>query len=103
MPIEMKIKNQIPPMTNDLGAYWEQPKANEILIDDTHAVMSTKTFNALKQYNCSMPSGVYEGKMWCYDSSFYHGGKECFLRWYDFSEIGPGYVSNEQRIIILCD
>jgi len=54
----------IPQMTDPLGKYWEQPKIENIVIDDTHALMSKKDFDKLKDYSYSLPSGVYEGKMW---------------------------------------
>jgi hypothetical protein len=54
----------IPPMTHPLSVHWNQPDRSEIEIDDTHALMSQITFNALPDYTASQPTGVYEGKMW---------------------------------------
>jgi hypothetical protein len=62
----MKTENNniIPPITNPLGVYWKQPPTDSILLDDTHALMDVETFKNLSNYECSIPSGVYEGKMW---------------------------------------
>ncbi len=102
--------NTIPPITEPLGRYWEQPDLSAILIDDEFALMSRKTFDALSEYSASRPSGVYPGKMWkrhdgAFDRNFLaHGGKpEWLLCWYGESEIGPGYCSNHGRKIILLD
>lgn len=54
----------IPPMTDPLGKHWEQPPRSDILVDDTHAVMSPSTLRRLYEYSSSIPSGVYNGKMW---------------------------------------
>jgi hypothetical protein len=103
-------KNIIPSITDPLGSSWEQPAISQILIDDTHALMNTSTFKSLKEYSASNPSGVYEGKMWkrhdgAHDFDFLkRGGKpKWLLCWYGYSLIGPGYVSNNFRIILLAD
>lgn len=57
-------KNTIPPITDPMGKYWEQPELKNILIDSEYAVMSASTFLQLKTYNSTIPNGVYEGKMW---------------------------------------
>lgn len=54
----------IPPITESLGRYWEQPDRSGILLDATHAVMTRATLFGLAEYSCSLPSGVYAGKMW---------------------------------------
>lgn len=35
-----------------------------IITDDTHAMMSQADFDALPEYSCSNPSGVFFGKRW---------------------------------------
>jgi hypothetical protein len=55
---------EIPPITRELGKYWEQPQRSEILLDENHAVMSRATFQKLAEYSTTVPTGVYEGKMW---------------------------------------
>lgn len=54
----------IPPITDPLGKYWQQPHRRFIELDDTHALMSEQTFKGLKEYSTSIPTGRYEGKMW---------------------------------------
>ncbi len=103
------VKNTIPPITHELGRHWKQPPTSEILIDDTHALMTRKTFEKLAEYSASKPTGVYEGKMWRrHDGSFdreflARGGKPVWLLcWYGESELRD-FVSNNSRIILLSD
>lgn len=56
--------NTIPPITDPLGAHWQQPSPADILIDDTHAVMTEAVFKRLLEYSTTRPGGVYPGKMW---------------------------------------
>lgn len=56
--------NIIPPMVNPLGKGWRQPNPDNILIDDTHAVMSEEDLELLMDYSNSDPTGKYNGKMW---------------------------------------
>lgn len=91
----MSDPNIVPPMTDPLGRHWEQPNRDEILIDDTHAVMTEATLNKLHNYSASTPSGVYHGKMWrgeC-DGSW-------FLRWWGQSD-KPDMCSGNQRPILI--
>ena len=104
------MNNIIPPITHELGRYWDQPSTAEILIDDTHALMTLATFDELAEYSASNPSGAYEGKMWkrndgSFDRQFIANGgvPTWFLCWYGESQIGPGYVSNNHRKILLVD
>lgn len=93
-------KNVVPPITEPMGRYWEQPPTRDILIDDTHAVMSRKTLESLHEYSCSTPSGVYEGKMWRRRAEYRESCDEWFLCWFGYSA-KEGYVSNNCRKIIL--
>jgi hypothetical protein len=54
----------IPPIIHPLGSAWRQPSRENILIDDIHALMSKEDFDLLHNYETSIPSGVYEGKVW---------------------------------------
>lgn len=54
----------IPLITDPLGRSWDQPDISEIELDDTHALMSERTRNKLSEYSMTIPTGVYEGKMW---------------------------------------
>jgi hypothetical protein len=58
------MMNAIPPMTHPLSRHWDQPPTGDILLDDTHALMSQAAFDALHTYSTSLPTGVYDGKMW---------------------------------------
>lgn len=101
----------IPPMTDPLSRYWEQPKTEDILVDDTHAVMTHQTFSELKDYSLTQPTGVYSGKMWKAqrtevikrDGEMYRiwTGK-WILCWFGLHP-DPGYVSNNYREILLID
>ena len=88
-----KLNNTIPPMNSPLCRGWFQPNVQDILVDDTHALMEEKDFNELKDYSLSHPSGVYEGKMWKSNLS-----GTWYLMWYGFSE--GGFCSNNHRKII---
>jgi hypothetical protein len=89
-------QNEIPLITDPMGRSWEQPSRDRILIDDQYALMEYNTFESLLEYNASIPTGVYEGKMWkC-------AGREgkWWLRWYG-PYADPNKCSIEQREIFL--
>jgi|SRR6266850_4650297 len=99
----------IPPITHELGQHWEQPARAEIEIDETHALMTRRTFDGLAEYSATRPSGVYEGKMWkrndgAFDYEFLaRGGKPVWLLcWYGLSD-KPGMVSNHSRRILVVE
>ena len=54
----------IPPITDPMGRNWDQPDRHRIAVDAKHALMEEATFNALHEYSTTIPTGVYEGKMW---------------------------------------
>lgn len=101
--------NAIPPMMHPSSKYWEQPALSEIKIDAQRAYMSRATFDELAEYSTSVPSGVYEGKMWKARILLLLPSNELtpvlrwHLRWYGYSKSGTGYVSNHQRVIELTD
>lgn len=68
----------IPPITSPLGRFWEQPKREDILMDDQYAIMTMETYRRLHEYNTTYPTGVYEGKMW----STFHPLHGMYLRWW---------------------
>lgn len=82
--------NTIPTITDPLGRSWDQPSREHILIDDTHALMSRASFEALAEYSATVPSGVYDGKMW----------KRCDGR-YARSTMTE-YITNPQEEWLLC-
>jgi hypothetical protein len=54
----------IPDMDDPMGRYWDQPSRDRILVDGRHAVMHADTMRELAKYDCTVPTGVYPGKMW---------------------------------------
>jgi hypothetical protein len=98
----------IPVITHPLGRSWRQPSLDHILVDDTHAVMSRCTFEELHEYSGTMPTGVYEGKMWrrhngIYDRAFLAaGGKPNWtLCWYGPSDKPDMCSINVRDILII--
>lgn len=91
--------NHIPPMTDPLGRYWNQPSVDQITLDDTHALMDGRAFNGLANYSASLPSGVYPGKMW--KAVFNDGTAQ--LRWYGIVEGRPDICSNNCREILVAE
>ena len=87
----------IPASTDPMGRHWDQPSRDEILVDDTHAIMTVPTFTKLLEYSSSMPSGVYDGKMWRR-----HEWEDALdlLMWYGPSK-KPGSCSINSRVILL--
>ena len=89
----------IPPITDRLGQYWKQPATDNILVDDTHALMSQADFDELCDYTASQPSGVYPGKMW--RAQYGRGeGRRWVLCWFGF-HADPQYCTNYYRKIII--
>lgn len=99
--------DEIPPITHPLGKYWIQPSPDSILVDESHALMDQATFDKLGDYSGSMPSGVYEGKMWSrldgmYDEKFLATGgqPEWLLVWYGPSTDPDKCSINSRKILI---
>lgn len=91
----MKELREIPPMTHPLSRHWDQPKREDILIDDHHAVMSQETFDQLHRYDGTYPTGAYEGKMWARQNN-----GVTWLVWYDVSK-DPEKVSIQHAQILI--
>ena len=85
----------IPDMIHPLGKYWKQPDREDIIIDDTHALMNKYSFHSLHEYRTSIPTGVYAGKMW---KTIVNGN--WFLMWFSIS-IDPDSCDINRREIIL--
>jgi hypothetical protein len=86
-------KNFIPKLTAKRLQYWQQPDKSEIIVDDSHALMSLDTFNRLQNLRYDYHN-VYcdEGKMCRYNNIFY---------WFGYHK-DPNKVSiNYREIIIL--
>ncbi|NNS07311.1 hypothetical protein [Erwinia sp. JH02] len=89
--------NIIPEITHELGRYWQQPRRENILVDDTHAVMNRRDFDSLADYSRSIPSGVYPGKMW---KAIMPDGRK-LLCW--FSSVRAGLCTREYREILILE
>ena len=87
----------IPETIHPLGKYWNQPNREDIAIDDIHALMSKDSFNRLHTYLTSIPTGVYEGKMW--KSKIIN---KWILRWFG-NENDEGLLPILSREIILVE
>jgi len=102
------VLDSIPLMTHPLGRYWEQPDLSDVLIDNSHALLSPEQFEELSDYSCSIPTGVYEGKAWKrlngeFDEDFRRRGgvPEWQLCWYGPSS-DPTKCSINVRTILVC-
>lgn len=82
----------IPLMTHELSQGWRQPDRSQILIDDKHALMTQRTFDQLSNYETTIPSGVYDGKMWR------RGNCLC---WYG-PAADPSQCSINMREVLIC-
>lgn len=84
---------EIPPMTHPLSKAWDQPPLNEFVIDKTHCLMTEKTYKQLHNYEYTLPTGKYEGKV------FRRGNR---FTW--FSEhVNPGLLMINYREILIID
>jgi hypothetical protein len=87
----------IPPITDPLGRYWEQPDTSKILIDDEVALMDQRTHDDLAEYSASTPTGVYPGKAW----KACRFGKS-YLRWFGEPDGHPDGLPTYTRPIVIC-
>jgi hypothetical protein len=95
-------------MTDPMGWHWRQPERDRILLDDTHALMTSATFEELSEYSTTIPSGVYPGKMWrrhdgIFDQTRRRNGLPgvWLLAW--FGEVVEGRCPINFREILLAD
>lgn len=58
----MNGENIIPKITDKRGMLWKQPHRRYIEIDEEYALMTKQTFEGLREYSVTIPSGEYEGK-----------------------------------------
>lgn len=81
----------IPAMTDPMGRHWRQPDPSAILLDYTHALMTSAVFKQLPEYSGSVPSGVYPGKMWRRHDGIFDRNATCrrwLLCWFDEEKNG---------------
>ena len=88
------MTNEIPPITESRGAYWDQPPRERILVDDHHAIISDSDWDALHHYDISIPTGTYTGKIW--GRSLPDGRR--FVCWY--GEIVGDQINIESRLVL---
>lgn len=99
-----------PESTDTFAKNWTQPERSEILLDNTHALMTSRTFESLHEYSASVPSGIHAGKMWrrhdrCHDYDFLDQGgiPTWLLCWYGPPSKPEDSFSINHRIILLSD
>lgn len=83
----------IPPITCEMGRSWDQPDRTLIEVDDTHAIMTRDVMLQLADYSHTLPTGVYDGKMW-------RKGKT-ELRWFGPSSYADKCAVNIRRILLV--
>ena len=88
----------IPPITDELGKYWNAPQRENIDMTLSHAWMNKDDFQRLHHYQHTLPTGVYEGKMW--KRLMRDGGTRLhwFLAWFGPSNEPNKCSINYQRI-----
>lgn len=91
----MNGENVIPKITDKRGMSWNQPHRRYIEIDEEYALMTKQTFEGLREYSVTIPSGEYEGKMWKANR-----GGTWYLYWYDYDD-NPEMIKIERREILL--
>lgn len=116
-PMETKVNNVIPPITDPLGRGWDQPSLDRMMITDKYATMGKAAFEELLDYTGSQPTGCYPGKCWkIMDRHLIpitegvHKGKyrkgpnygKWFLAWFGEHE-NPKFCSNNYREIIISE
>jgi hypothetical protein len=88
--------NSIPVMDDPLGRYWDQPSdIRSVLMDDTHVILTERQISQLRNYDSSMPSGVYPGKCWLRTNKH-----KTWLVWYGEYDEKRTSVSNNYREVL---
>lgn len=90
--------NTIPPITSEQGRGWRQPSTTHIDFDGDYALMPQWVFKELSEYSRSMPSGVYDGKMW--KAQMKDG--TWLLRWYEPCD-EPSKCACPSKILLVVD
>jgi len=88
----------IPECTHPLSKHWDQPKNTDIEVDDLYALMSQQSFEELKEYSCTIPTGVYAGKMWKAHNRL---NGNWYLRWYEDTKIDDGMCLVKSKVILI--
>jgi len=93
-------------MTHPYGQHWEQPDRSRILVDEKHALMTESTFKLLAEYSGTIPTGVYEGKMWkrhdgIFDPRCPVSKRKWMLGWYGTSDDPDKCSTNFREILFV--
>lgn len=91
---------EIPPITDPLGRHWDQPPVGDILVDDTHALMTEQTAKQLHEYSTSLPTGTYTGKMWKRRIPWQGEPAKWFLCWYGAIEGKEILIHNREILFV---
>lgn len=54
----------VPPITDPLGKYWDAPRREDLIFTLLHVHVTQHQFTKLPNYQYTLPTGTYEGKMW---------------------------------------
>lgn len=91
----------IPEMTHPLSEHWDQPDRRNLIFVGDKIHLTRPVWDALCSYDCTDPSGVYEGKMWR-ARGVDHKGAWQQLRWYGHSK-NPNNCSCNARDVVVCE
>jgi hypothetical protein len=94
---EQIVMHPIPLMTHPLSIYWKQPDRKSIEIDGEYALMNEESFKLLPEYSSTLPSGIYDGKMWKCNSKV----EGWLLGWYATCEDPNYYKTCAKKIKII--
>jgi hypothetical protein len=94
------VINVIPPLTPS-DMFWEQPSADDILIDDEYAIMGCREFQELADLTLCPPEVTRVGMMWkaCQCGKDHCTRPAWHLYWWDANELGT--VRHERRLILI--
>lgn len=97
------MEHIIPEMIDPLGRYWEQPKRENIKVVDVFAFMEEKDFKKLASYDTTMPTGVYDGKMFKRQQRDEEGNwlNKWTLVWFSKHEDPDQCTVNYRTIVVL--
>ena len=90
------MPNPIPPITDPLGMHWQQPDTEGMEFTDQLVQMSKEQFKLLKRYDRTLPSSVYEGKMWKCSASL----SQDYLKWFYPHPTDKGLMSVGTLVIV---
>ncbi len=90
---------ELPTMTDPLSRSWDQPAADQMAVYDDIAIMDRSTLVLLPEYSMSIPTGVYDGKMW----RCALGHDQWLLCWYGPSDDPERCFVNRRPIRLIRD